>query len=102
MDDPVFTWNSSQITEMGIDAFDSSESYDVLAAQNYDNTGLNQLSIENFNVSPPFTPIDVGGSWLAVPTAVVPEPTTFIPGVFALLTCGASTLLRVRRGNRAA
>jgi hypothetical protein len=77
--DPVFTWNAGQITEMGITAYVTADPNSpafpdyLIAAQNFDGTGLNQLSGAAPTLSSPlFDEIDTGGNWVAA----VPEPSS--------------------------
>jgi len=101
--DPVFTWNSSQITEMAIFGYDASGNNSVLIAEDAFVGGANQDSNE-LGIS---SDADIGtygvegGSWEAVPNAAVPEPVTTIPYVFALLVFCAGKLLRERRRSLA-
>jgi len=92
--DSTFTWNSSQITEMGILGFDAAGDY-VIAAQNLSGSGLNQLSGELASTA--YDEVDIGGSWVAAP---VPEPGTVISGVLLMVPFGVNTFRKLRQ-NRA-
>jgi hypothetical protein len=96
--DPVFTWNAGQITEMGIIAYTSDPSSPdyLIAAQNFDGTGLNQLSgaaAPDLN-TPLFDEIDTGGNWLAVS---VPEPAPLMYCLGYVVPLGSIAIQMLRR-----
>ena len=98
--DPIFTWNAGQITEMGVTAYvtadPSSAAFSdyMIAAQNFDGTGLNQLSgAAPTSSSPLFDEIDTGGNWVAV----VPEPSALAYCAGCIFPLGSFVFQALRR-----